>query len=207
MKVLLIDDHQMVNAGLASILEETGNFNITGQINSLTQAKDFLETAVSSKKEQFPSLIILDILLGDENGLDFLPFLETFCKKNKITKPPVLVCSILEETFRIQSALKMGASGYICKTGSNSELLNAIKKILNGETYIPNEYSTKVLSTLGLYEKFTKRELEIFEMIKINKTNKQISQELSINIRTVENHISNLYFKTGASNRIELLKL
>jgi len=202
MNVLLIDDHPMVNSGLSFILEETGKFKICGQVNSLSAAKKYIKEAAA-----LPSLIILDILLGNENGLDFLPFLNEFCKKNKTFMPPVLVCSVLEEPFRIQSALNMGASGYISKTEDNKELLNAINTILNGEIYISKEYITKVLSSLGVYTKFTKRELEIINMIKKNKTNKQISAEMGISIRTVENHISNLYFKTGASNREDLFKL
>jgi len=211
MNVLLIDDHPMINSGLSSVLEETGKFSVCGNANTLAAAKSFIENAVSeetaSQKEVLPSLIILDILLGEENGLDFLPFLEDICKKNKIPKPPVLVCSVLEEPFRIQSALEMGASGYLPKTGDKEELLNAIAAVLSGEIYISKEHSAKIMSTYGLYAKFTKRELEIINLIKKNKTNKQIANELSINLRTVENHISNIYFKTGTSNRQELLDL
>jgi len=203
MNVLLVDDHSMVNSGLASIIEETGRFTVTGQVNTLTEAKQFIET----REKEFPSLIVLDIMLGEENGLDFLPFLKNFCKMNKKQKPPVLVCSVLEEPFRIQSALEMGASGYIPKTGSKQELLEAIDAVLRGETYISGEDSVKVMKSYGLYAKFTRREMEILNLIKKNKSNKQIAGELCLNIRTVENHISNIYFKTGTENRQELLRL
>jgi len=198
MKVMLVDDHPMVNSGIASILEETGRFSVIAQVNSLSAAKKFIQENKAQDADltesNFPSIIILDILLGEENGLDFLPFMKNFCRSNKISKPYVLVCSVLEEPFRIQAALKMGASGYIPKTGSNQEFLEAIDAVLRGETYISSEHSAKVLKTYGLYTKFTKRELEILDMIKNNKSNKQISDELSLNIRTVENHVSNIYF-------------
>jgi len=211
MNVLLIDDHPMVNSGLTSFLEETGCFKVTGKVTSLEQAKQFIETTAASKEAasleaNFPAFIILDILLGDENGLDFLPFLEGFCQKKIIPKPPVLVCSVLEEPFRIQSALEKGASGYVSKTGDKKEILDAMTAILRGEIYISQEHSAKIMNTYGLYAKFTKRELEIINLVKKNKTNKQISQELCINIRTVENHISNIYFKTSAKNREDLLR-
>ena len=203
MNVLLVDDHPMVSSGLATIIEETGRFTVAGQANTLSEAKHFIET----HEKELPSLIILDIMLGEENGLDFIHYLKSFCRKNNKKKPPVLVCSVLEEPFRIQSALEMGASGYLPKTGSKQELLKAIDTVLRGETFISEEHSVKVMKSYGLYAKFTKREMEILNLIKNNKSNKQIADELSLNFRTVENHISNIYFKTGTENRQDLLKL
>ena len=203
MNILLIDDHPMVSSGLTSILEETGRFKIAGQANSLSQAKSFIE----NNKSALPSLIILDILLGDENGLDFLSFLDDFCAQSNVHKPLVLVCSVMEEPFRIQSALKMGASGYIPKTGGKKELLEAIDAVQRGEIYIPSKQSDKINKSYGLYAKFTKRETEVFSLIKEKKSNKEIAEELGLNFRTVENHVSNIYFKTGTANREELIKL
>ena len=79
MDVLIIDDHPMLNAGLVSILESTGIFTVTGQAQSLKEAMSFIEEA-----DTLPSLIILDLLLGEDNGLDFLPMLEKFCRNKKI---------------------------------------------------------------------------------------------------------------------------
>jgi len=206
MNVLLIDDHPMVNSGLASILEETGRFRVTGQVTSLTEAKKFIQETIFIKTK-FPSFIILDISLNDENGLDFLPFLENFCKEKKISMPFVLICSVLEEPIRIQSALKMGASGYVSKASSKDELLKAIDAILNEEIYLSEKQSDKINKSYRLYSKFTKREMEIFALMKEKKSNKQIADELGINFRTIENHVSNIYFKTGTANRDELMKL
>jgi len=202
MEILLIDDHPLVNFGLASCLEETGRFSVSGQLNSLAEAMRFIETS-----NNLPSLIILDILLGEENGLDFLAFLKDFCKRKKNPKPPVLVCSVLADPFRIQTALKMGASGYVSKSGSKDDLLNAIDTVLRGEIYLSGVFNTKLIEASGIYTQFTKRELEVLHLIKQNKTNQQIAKAMSISIRTVENHISNIYFKTRTENRFELVKL
>jgi len=212
MQVLLIDDHPLINGGLASYLEETGRFCVSGQVNSLAEAMRFIEKAAashetSSHKIEFPSLIILDIMLGDENGLDFLPFLKNLCLRKKLNRPPVIVCSVLEDPFRIQTALKLGASGYIPKTGSKADLLRAIDTVLRGEIYITGEHNIKLNKASGTYTKFTKRELEVLNLIKQSKTNQQIAKAMDISIRTVENHISNIYFKTGKENRLELMKL
>jgi len=205
MNVLLIDDHPMVNSGLAAILEETGRFKVTGQAVSLDEAKQITETSV--EENSFPSVVILDITLGEENGLDYIPYLNKICAEKKLQKPKVLICSVLEEPFRIQSALRMGASGYIPKTGSKIEILEAIDTVLRGEVYLSEKQSEKLKNSYGLCSKFTKRELEIFILIKEKKNNKEIAEELGLNFRTVENHVSNIYFKTGAADREELIKL
>jgi len=202
MEVLLIDDHPMLNAGIISILKQTRLFKVCAQAQSLKEAMYILE-----KANALPSLIILDLLLGEDNGLDFLPMLKDFCQNKKIPKPPVLVCSALGDVFKIQTALKSGAAGFLSKTGGREELLKAIDTILEGRTYISDEVNLKLKKGSSVYARFTKREMEVFELIKGNKTNKQIAEALSINLRTVENHISKIYFKTGSSSREELRKL
>ena len=207
MDVLLIDDHPMLNAGLVSILEQTGIFTVCGQAQSLKQAMSIIEGL-----DSLPSLIILDLLLGDDNGLDFFPAFENFCHNKKIKgmpviKPPVLVCSALGDSFKIQTALKLGAAGFLSKTGGKDELLKAIDTILSGKIYISSELNIKLNKNSHIYSKFTKREIEVINLIKANKTNKQIADVLFINLRTVENYISKIYFKTGFSNREEVQKL
>ena len=207
MEVLLIDDHPMLNAGIVSILEQTGIFKVCAQAQSLKEAITFIE-----KSKTLPSLIILDMLLGEDNGLDFFPMLENYCynKKNEgkpIKKPPVLVCSALGDPFKIQTALNSGAAGFLSKTGGKAELLKAIDTIINGKVYISDEVNIKLKESSSTYAKFSKREIDVIELLKENKSNKQIAKMLSINLRTVENYISKIYFKTGFSSREELLKL
>jgi len=199
---MLIDDHPMLNYGLAACLEETGRFSISAQATSLSEAQCIIKDA-----KTLPSLIILDILLGEENGLDFLSFLDDFCRTSLQTKPPVLVCSVLEDPFRIRSALSLGASGYIPKTGTKTELISAIDTVLQGGLFVPDEYTGALHEASSIHARFTKREITVLNLIKQNKTNQQIAQNLNISLRTVENYISNIYFKTGAENRLELLKL
>jgi len=202
MEVLLIDDHPMLNAGIITILETTGVFKVSAQAESLAKAINIIE-----KSKTLPSLIILDLLLGEDNGLDFLPMLETHCKNKKIPKPPVLVCSALGDAFKIQTALKLGASGFLSKTGGKAELLKAIDTILCGKIYISDELDIKLKENSNMYAKFSKREIDIINLIKNNKSNKQIADDLCISLRTVENYISKIYFKTGFSSREELQKL
>jgi len=204
MEVLLIDDHPMLNAGIVSILEQTGIFKVCAQAQSLKEAIMFIE-----KSKTLPSLIILDMLLGDDNGLDFFPMLENYCYNKKsegkpIKKPPVLVCSALGDPFKIQTALNSGAAGFLSKTGGKEELLKAIDTILGGKVYVSGEVNIKLKNSSSVYAKFSKREKDVIDLLKMNKSNKQIADTLHINIRTVENYISKIYFKTGYSSREEI---
>jgi NarL family two-component system response regulator LiaR len=201
MEVLLIDDHPMLNAGIVSVLEATGLFTVCGQAQSLAEAMSIIERA------DLPSLIILDLLLGEDNGLDFLTMLKNFCTNKKIQTPPVLVCSALGDSFKIQTALKLGAAGFLSKTGGKAELLKAIETILKGEIYISGELHFNLDETSRIYAKFSKREIDVINLLKANKTNKQIANALSLSVRTVENYISNIYYKTGFRKREELQNL
>ena len=202
MEVLLIDNSPLILYGLSSCLEETGRFSVAGQIKTLTEAQRFIE-----KARFLPSLIILEILLNEEYRLDFLYFLKQYCLKNKILKPPVLICSSLSDPFRIRSVLEEGAAGFLPKTADKSELLRAVNTIISGDVYVNEEYSIKLKESSLLHAQFTKREMEILSLVKQNKPNRQIAEELFISIRTVENHISNIYTKTDLRTRQELLKL
>jgi len=202
MEVLLIDDHPLLNAGIVSILEATGIFTVSAQAESLMQAMSLIE-----KSETLPSLIILDLLLGEDNGLDFLPMLENYCNNKKKAKPPVLVCSALEDSFKIHTALKLGAAGFLSKTGGRAELLKAIDTILCGNVYISSQINIKLIENSDIYWKFSKREIEVVNLLKANKTNQQIANEMCISLRTVENYISKIYFKTGFSCREEIQNL
>jgi NarL family two-component system response regulator LiaR len=201
MEVLLIDDHPLLNAGLVSILEETGLFTVCAQAESLAEAMNVIET------KTLPHLIILDLLLGEDNGLDFLVMLENYCLGQKIPKPPVLVCSAIMDSFKIQAALKLGAAGFLSKTGGKAELLKAIDTILCGKVYISDELNIRLEKTSGIYAKFSKREIDVINLLKQNKTNRQIADSLVISLRTVENYLSKIYFKTGFSSREEVQQL
>ena len=202
MQVLLIDDHPMLNYGLASCLKETGRFTVIAMAASLAEGRCCIE-----ESQTMPSLVLLDIMLGEESGLDFLPFLKNYCLDKNIKPPPVLVCSVMEDPFRIRSALKLGAAGYVSKTSAKTVLLTAIDTVLRGEIYISSEHRDILNGSSGLYSQFTKRELEVLNLIKQDKNNQQIAKTLGLSIRTIENHISNIYFKTGCEIRQELMKL
>ncbi|MDR2313808.1 MAG: response regulator transcription factor [Spirochaetaceae bacterium] len=199
--VFLIEDHPLTRYGLASCLEDSGRFSVTGTAGSLEEGRRVIEETSGP----LPGVIILDILLGGENGLEFIEFLKGRCKTRGLPMPAVLVCSVFEDPFRIKTAFQLGAAGYVPKSVNEEELLRAIDTVLSGQEYIDPRLKLKISLTPGGYGKFTRREREIVTMIKQNRTNQQIAKELCISLRTVENHISHIYAKTGVYSRQELI--
>jgi len=198
--VVLIDDHPLAVNGIGAWLNGTGRFTVSGAARTLAEAAALME-----KLERPPEIIILDISLGEEDGLDFIPMLKEICEKRNAPIPGVLVCTMYEDPFLAQRAMDLGARAYVPKTSEPQEILTAIDALLKGGVYInPRCMAREPKKT---WSKLTVRENEIASLIKQNMNNKQIAKRLRINVRTVENHLSHIYLKTGASSREELLEM
>ncbi len=197
----MIEDHPLTRRGLASCLTDTGRCSIAGEAGSLEAAQRVMEL-------HFPvDVVILDISLGEENGLDFIGYLKKYCDLRKAKIPAVLVCSVYEDPFRIRSAIGNGAMGYVPKSAGETELLQAIDTVMRGELFIDPRLEIKINAQPDVYAKFTRRERETLALVKQHYDNHQIAKALSLRLHTVENHISHIYFKTGLTKREELAKL
>jgi NarL family two-component system response regulator LiaR len=201
--ILLIEDHPLTRHGLVTCLEDTGCFFVAGTAASLEEGRRY----VAENAGSLPDLIILDILLETENGLEFIGFLKTFCKSRRAAMPAVLVCSMFEDPFRVRTALRMGARGYIAKSAGEEELLGAIETVLTGGEYINPRLKLKIDQASDVYAKFTRREREVLIRVKQNHSNQRIARELDISQRTVENHLSHIYLKAGCFTRQELMDI
>jgi len=193
-KIALIDDHPLAINGIGAWLKSTRKFEIVGTAGTLAEA-----AALMKRLDPLPAIIILDISLGDEDGLAFIPTLKTMCAARKTAIPGILVCSMYEDPFLIQRAMDQGARAYVPKSAESSEILKAINALLVGDTYINEKYQPQQEpSTL------TRRENEIVSLIKQRMSAKEIAKRLKISLRTVENHLVRIYTKTGFSSREEL---
>jgi NarL family two-component system response regulator LiaR len=204
--VLLIDDHVMVRRGLEARLIATGRFRIAGEAASLPEARNLLTSA-----ELPPDLIILDLELGDDNGLELIGALKKqYGASGKVpcgTIPAILVYSVFEDPFRIQSALHLGARGYVSKSAGEDELLAAVDAVLAGRIWLDPQLELKSKIVPDIYALFTKREREILALVQKRYDNATIAKKLALKIRTVENYLSRIYAKTGAATRNELFTL
>jgi NarL family two-component system response regulator LiaR len=194
--VFLVDDHVMLRRGLEARL--AGRFRIAGEAAALAEAR-----ALLANLEEPPDLVILDLELGDDNGLELL---ETLRARGG-NMPAVLVYSVFEDPFRIQAALHLGARGYVSKAAGEAEFLAAVDAVLAGRLWLDPRLELKSAAAPDIYALFTRREREIFELVLKRLDNAAIAKKLALNPRTVENYLSRIYTKTGAATRSGLMDL
>jgi NarL family two-component system response regulator LiaR len=198
--IVLIDDHPLAINGIGAWLKGTGKFDITGTAGTLAEAESLMK-----QLKTLPAVIILDISRGAEDGLDFIPALKEICAKRKAALPGILVCSMYEDAFLIQRAMNLGARAYVPKSADLSEILTAIDALLAGGVYVNEKYQQQTQKQN--WQPLTRRENEIVSLIKQSLSAKEVAKRLDISIRTVENHLTHIYVKTGAVSREELFNL
>jgi len=201
-KVLLADDHSMVRQGLKQIIE------MEDDIVVIAQASDGNE-AVKLAKEKKPDVILMDINMPQTNGLQAIKELKESGEHYKI-----IVLTIHQEREYLFKTLQMGAEGYVLKDAEASVLIDAIRSVYNGQTYIqPNmtkelvqefnrmtlQESSKKYSECDL----TAREIEVLKLIAEGMLNKEIARALYISEKTVKNHVSNIFKKLNVSDRTQ----
>jgi DNA-binding NarL/FixJ family response regulator len=193
---VIIEDHELMRSALTALLEK--KWKVAGEAGTLEEAR----TMLKNLKEK-PDIVILDIELGKEWGLDIIAD-KTF---GKGSFPPVLVYSVYDDHAHINAAIRSGAKGYVCKSQSSAELLEAMEDVTSGKISFPPELIQRHAVISDKLIGLSKKEHKIFTMVQKRKTNKQIAAALGVTVRTIENNLSIIYDKTGVKNRQELEKL
>lgn len=203
-RILLVDDHKIFTEGVASLLLHEPDIEILGECQNTEQVKTMLQiTSVD--------VILLDINLGGESGLDLCKYITS-----KYPQVKVLAMTMHSDEGFITRMMKNGANGYLLKNTGGQELLQAIRTVKDGENYQSAEITEIIMRGLSrqkhveksLYQiKFTRREKEVLDLIAKGKTTRQIANELCISEKTVETHRSNLLSKFDVKNVVSLLKI
>lgn len=193
--VFIVDDHFMVIEGIRSILQDESNLNWLGHAMNSASCLDFLQ------KHQ-PNVILMDISLPDESGIDL-------CKKVKKQYPKIKILglSTYNQYSIIQDMMRSGASGYLLKNASKEELLDAIDSVMNGEEYLCMEAAESMHNLKNSPPIITKREKEILGLICDGFTNPEIAEKLFISLPTANTHRKSLLAKFGAKNVASLVKI
>lgn len=203
-KILLVDDHKIFTAGIASLLLHETDFEVIGECQNALQVKQFLQIKVID-------VVLLDINLGEDSGLDICKYITEHHPSAK-----VLAMSMYNDESFITRMIKNGALGYILKNTGAEELLKAIRMVFAGKNYQSNEVLEIIMRGLNrqkqqeksLYDlRFTRREKEILDLIAKGKTTRQMAAELFISEKTIETHRSNLLSKFEVKNVVSLLKI
>jgi DNA-binding NarL/FixJ family response regulator len=199
LKVLIADDHAIVRKGLREILARELENAIFGE------ARNAQEVLAEIQTHDW-DLVILDVTMPGRSGLDVL-------KDLKVQQPnlPVLVLSMHPETQYGKRVLKSGASGYMNKDSAPEELINAIRKVLDGRRYISPLLAEKLASDLSPgykdfpHERLSDRELEVLRMIASGKTNSQIAETLCLSVTTVSTYRARILDKMNMTTTAALM--
>lgn len=200
-RVLIADDHSMVRQGLKQIIE------LEEDIEVIAQASNG-EEAVKIAREITPDVILMDINMPVSNGLQALGELKQVQSSSK-----VIMLTIHQDKEYLFKALKIGAEGYILKDAEADVLIEAIRTVFNGQTYIQPNMTNELIKeynriTMPENEKkedntLTTREIEVLELIAEGMINKEIAKKLYISEKTVKNHVSNIFRKLDVSDRTQ----
>lgn len=200
---MIVDDHAVIRTGLRMLIEQDQTMKVVAMVGSCSEA---LEQAVKER----PDIIILDLVLGDEDGLAFLPEL-----REKVPASRVLILTGVQNPDSHRSAIRLGAMGIVLKEHAADLLLKAIRKVYEGEVWIDR-------SMMGMMiQEFTKptqanpedakiaaltiREREVITLVGEGLKNKQIAERLFISETTVTHHLSSVFSKLEVSDRLELI--
>ena len=189
-RVLIVDDHPVVRAGLASLLRKEAGLKVTGAAHSGEEALEIL-------KRSLVDVMLLDLRMPSISGIDLLNVL-----KNRESGPLVLILSSYEYEEEIYRAVKAGARGYLSKNASRAEIVAAIEAVMRGGKYFPTHIAT-LIAEREERSSLSPREIEILEMVSKGLTNKEIARVLQISQYTVRNHINHISAKLDVGDRTE----
>ena len=194
MKILLVDDHQMVRLGLKSYLELQEDI---AEVSEAVNGKEGVEQALA----EHPDVIIMDIVMPEMNGIE-----ATLAILKEWPEAKILILTSYLDNEKIYPVLDAGAHGYMLKTSSAEEILRAVKKVAKGEFAIETEVSKKVeyhRNHIELHEDLTARERDILGLLAKGYENQRIADELFISLKTVKTHVSNILSKLEVSDRTQ----
>lgn len=197
LKILLVDDHQLLLDGLQYVFKD-----LDKHLDLITT--DSAQEAFALVKQHLDmDLMVLDLNLDEFDGIDLLNKL----KRNNLVVPTVIL-SASDNLYQIRQALDLGAMGFIPKSYPASKLISALRMVLAGHIYIPEESKSKLLSASPISDSFnlSQRQLEVIKHMAKGKSNKQIADTLFIAETTIKSHITAIFRALEVSSRHECIQ-
>jgi two-component system, NarL family, response regulator NreC len=199
-RVLIVDDHAVVRSGLRLVLEAEDGIEPVGEAGT---ARDAIFEARSVK----PDVILLDVVMPDQSGLEIIP---TLLKENPDTK--VLVLSMQDDPQYVREAFGAGASGYVLKEAADNEVVAAVREVAGGGRYVHPELGARLVAAetderrRAEEDPLSERESEVLRLLALGHTNQEIAKQLFISVRTAETHRAHIMQKLRLSSRAELVR-
>jgi DNA-binding NarL/FixJ family response regulator len=196
-RALLADDHAVVRAGIRQFLEHNGKIQVVAEADDGETAKVLIQ------KHQ-PDVAVLDIQMPGASGIEVTRWV-----RSNFPKTGVLVLTAYDDDPYIMAVLQAGANGYVLKTASPSEIIQAVHDVHNGKSVLDASVTEKVIAQLYRQktdepvEQLTDREIEVLNLTAKGYTNKAIGAQLAISDRTVQGHLAHIFAKLHANSRTE----
>ena len=203
MRVVLVDDHDLLRRGMKTLLESEGSIEVVGEAADGTEVLKLVE-------ETLPDVVLIDVIMPKKDGI-----VATREVKDAFPHVGVVVLSGHDDQQFVFDALKAGASGYILKNAELDEVVLTVRSVAAGEGKLDPQLALRVLTEFQNYQKndvaevyqpLTPREREILQLMSEGLPNKTIAARLSISERTVTTHIANIYSKLHVNNRVSAIQ-
>jgi DNA-binding NarL/FixJ family response regulator len=193
--VLVTDDHTVLRKGVAALLEREPDMTAVGEAATADQA-------VIKARALQPDVILLDVVMPRKSGFDALPELQKVAPGTR-----VIMLSMQTNPSAVKQALSSGAAGYVSKHASDTELLDAIRRVAGGSRYVDPELGGDLVvsDAAALTKPITTRERDVLFLLALGYTNQQIAAMLFLSPRTVDTHRARIMQKLNLQTRAELV--
>lgn len=193
-RVMTVDDHPLMQEGIAALVNNQPDMHVVGTASSADEAPQVFT-------ESSPDVVLMDLRLGDGNGIDAM---ETLLAINPNAR--VVILTMIDGDVGIRRALKAGARGYILKSMPPKELLQVIRNVNAGRKHIPPEIASQ-LAEYFADDSPTSREIEVLKLVAEGFRNRQIAERLFISEDTVKVHIKHIMEKLDANDRTQAVSI
>jgi len=202
-RILVVDDHPFLREGVRRFLNQYEDLEVCGEAGDVQQATEAVERLR-------PDLMLLDIRLGNGDAIELIKAVRA-----RFPTLRILVYSQHEESIFAERSLRAGAQGYLVKNETPAEVLAAVRCVLEGGLYVSRRMAGSLLNKLlhaapgtptNRVEGLSDREFQVFRMLGSGLTNRQISQELKLSVKTIETYRENIKHKFGLRTAAELMR-
>ncbi len=195
-KVLLVDDHEMVRIGLAAVLGTEEDIEVVGEASNGAEG-------IRLAEQYKPDVILMDLVMDGMDGIETTKRVLAIYPECKV----IVLTSFIDDE-KMYPAIEAGAFSYLLKTLRASEIADAIRAAVRGQSVLESQVAAKMMDRLrqpkeqrAAHEELTEREMEVLRLLAQGRSNQEIAEQLYIGIKTVKFHVTNLLAKLGVEDR------
>jgi two-component system response regulator NreC len=199
-RVVVVDDHAVVRSGLRLLLDAEDDLEVVGEAGTTREA-------VFEVRAQKPDVVLLDVVLPGESGIEALPRL-----LHEAPDAKVLILSMQDDPSYVRQAFAAGASGYVLKEAADAEVVGAVRDVAAGGRYVHPALGARLVAAeaqeqaAAEADPLTDREREVLRLLALGHTNQELAKQLYISVRTAETHPAHIMQKHRLTSRAELVR-